>query len=806
MTRHRPSANDSAAPATHDGGPSATDAAEAWLGRIAPRAAAVAAPILAVLAVAVWWSGRNLAAHAGDAWLFEWRQPNARGVVGLALPVAAGLVAAAALGTWQAWRLSGIPDAGSRALRSMAWFTAIPFVLLYDDPQGRGALAAAAACAFCWLAAPRRGGADDAPSEAGGVRWHVVIAVVSTIAMGWVATQRYRAHWASLIDLGLLYELYDNPSGELLFAPTLGFSFLGEHFSLILVLLWPIVAVFRSPISLLWIQAAAVGVGGLVLHRLVVHRVGDHGLALAMMVAWFVNPWIQKAVLYDFHMDMLESPFLFGAALAMYCRRDAWLWVCCVALWCTKEDTFLYTSTIALFVAFELRRPKLAALLFGVGLLQAAIVFGVVLPALRPPNDPAFFSTTGSTEQYAFLTRYSHLGDSLSEIVKNVALNPFGWVGHLLSGRRLTSIVALLAGFGGLALVGRWGLIWLVPCLEMLLANPGRMSHLEFYYGAVVLPFAVLASIEGARRFRRSGTRVRVTAAVAVVAGSSALALTLPWSWLAPESAYPSFGTFERQAEIDAALEQIPEGARVSATGYLAVTLMSGRDVAMIPYRLDDAEWLVVDLQRPAWPSEPRTVQAHLRTMIDSGSWELLAADNLFFVARRLETPLSQDGLQAARAALLNAFTTFTLEAEQTELTHYLGAVRRDDSASDGAYLRVAASDARGAAHAHWGPYLNVPPGRYTVAFALRWRQGGRDATPDVPIAPLDVRFDRPEVVVVRDVLPAELSATAWTHISLDVEIPDDAARCEPRVYYPDMGTLDIDAIHWAPVTETGAP
>ena len=797
------------------------------------------AVLCAVVGVAVWWAGRGLDAAGAAAWLSGWTTRGNAPLVALAAPTAIAIVAAV-VGV-AAWMHGGTRNALGVASRGAIWLAAMPTLLLIDDPMARGVFASTALVAFAWLqgravwphgrAAQPNATPEPAQTHAPWSRsWraygHWVLAGICLLTLGGFAQARHDAHWTSLIDLGLFFEQYHNAEGRLLYAPTLGMSFLGEHFSPILVLLWPILKLWPDPSALLWIQALAITGAGLVLHRLAVERTGNLIFAQVLLVAWCLNPWVQQAAFYDFHMDLLESPLLFGACLAAMTRKNALMWVCAIGLWLTKEDTFIYTSAIAAWLLLQPGRRRLGAALFAVGLLQAGVLLSTVLPALRPPHDPSFFSTTGATESYAFLGRYSHLGSTPGEIVGKLVTNPFYVVSHVLSGQRLARVVSLLVGFGGLALAGRWRWLWLLPAGEMLVANAGPMSHFHFYYGAVIVPFAAIAAVEGFRALGGESTaarqlRMRQRRAIVAVALGAGLALFVhPSSGFAPETAFQDYARSDRQERIDEALRQIPSGESVAATGYLSVRLQRDHHTTMLPFGVDDADWIVVDLQRPAWPSNIAAVQGLVRRMLGSGDWVLHPNDiPLFFVAQRTPpaTELPRDGTEGRTA--LNAwdqgFSDFTLEAELSESTHYRGRFAGDETASNGRHLAVAAADSRGPGHALWGPYVNLRPTRYAVTFSLRWAPGGRVASADTVVATIDVHCAS-GVAAHRDLTAGMLDADSsdaprsesttgdWSHWTLDVDLQRNARGCESRVYYHDYGTLDVDAVHWVLAADAG--
>jgi len=646
------------------------------------------------------------------------------------------------------------------------------------------------------------------------VRRLAALACVAAAAFLWAgALRRHEAHWSSLIDLGLFYELFDNADGALLWAPSIGQSFLGEHFSPVLVLLTPIVRLIGGPEALLVIQALALALSGWFLYLWAEGRTRAPIVALAVAMAWLLSPFVQNAAFYDFHMDMLEPAMLFGLLLALDRKRPVLVVLAALGLWLTKEDTWIYTAVVAVWALTDrtLADLRMRRLMLGVGaagLVVGALLLFVVLPALRAPHDPSVFSTTGPSETYAFIGRYSHLGGSLSGILSTLLTNPLYVLEHLVTGPRLGNLLVLFIAFSGVAWAARWGLLLLVPALEMLLGNPGLMSSFNFYYGAVAFMFAPLAAVVGAGNLlaRAPGEPARAFGrvtpgrlATAIVAVTLGLVSWHPSSLLARASRYPSFSHTPHHAAAQALVERVPPGAKVSATGYLAVHLQPGRDVRMFPYLADEADWILVDLQRPAWPLSRSDVTARLLRALGKGFGVEVASDGLVLLRRGLTRPEGRAELEAMLARP-------RVEAELSEETGFVSGAHDDEDASNGGFLRASPDAARGPDYLLYGPFARVEAGAYRMTYRLRWAPWGVLSSPGSALGPapdkvaatIDVVVDRGRKRrASRDLTVAELAADAatWRDFTLDVRLEPGDNDLEMRVFWHGVGRLDVDVV-----------
>ncbi len=79
----------------------------------------------------------------------------------------------------------------------------------------------------------------------------------------------------------------------------------GNHIAPDLILMVPLYAIFQSPLTLLFIQAAVLSVTGLVLFIVARELIKDNKLALLLSIAYFLNPGIHGMFIFDFHAESL---------------------------------------------------------------------------------------------------------------------------------------------------------------------------------------------------------------------------------------------------------------------------------------------------------------------------------------------------------------------------------------------------------------------------------------------------------------------------------------------------------------------
>jgi len=100
----------------------------------------------------------------------------------------------------------------------------------------------------------------------------------------------------------------------------IGYSFLDVHFSPTLFLLLPIYAVYPSPTTLLIAQSVIVALGALPIYWLG-RWLGRENLGALFALAYLMNPLVQGANSFDFHMETLFMPLALYATYALLTRK-----------------------------------------------------------------------------------------------------------------------------------------------------------------------------------------------------------------------------------------------------------------------------------------------------------------------------------------------------------------------------------------------------------------------------------------------------------------------------------------------------
>ncbi len=638
-----------------------------------------------------------------------------------------------------------------------------PLLLFVDDLVSRiylyAALVAAVAGAVAYRGLPAAGG-DERRSP-----WPRRLALVAAVgAATWyftLALLQHAAYWSSFFDLGMFAEaLRSTIHGDgILWTPHFGMTFLAEHFSPILLLLTPLYAIVQDPMTLQLVQSLTMAGTGYLIFVLAEETLEDGWLALAFAVSYLLLPSTFLSQWHGFKMDLLEPPMIVGAVLAVRRGNRRWFLLLIALLWATKEDTCIPTALLGLWAWSAHGWRRVGPAVIAASVAYGVVLFAWVLPAYALFQEPGTYMVDFSRDLYKFSRHFFHLGPNLAEAMWNAVANPLYTLGYLFSEQRMGSVLLLLGPCAFLALAGGWrNLLLLVPSLEMLLANFGYMYMLDVYYSCVPMALAYPAAIFGLAavlaRVRRSERLLaldvprRVRAAAAAYLGAAVLLLLNlePHSPVAPVNARPAYLQTPRTRLLDEMIAAIPEDVPVAATGYAAIHLTNRARLAQLPFGLERAQWVLIDLYRPPWPfpNGLATLVPFTRRILDTREWGVVRSERGVFLLRR-------GAPKTLNARALGQLDEPDLEAEEWEQSAYANLGFQDPSCSNGAALRVTPADRRGPGKLMSGPGYPLSAGTYRATFRLAASRAAYEA-PGRLVATLDVAAGG-EPVAIRDLI-----------------------------------------------------
>ncbi|MBD2488952.1 DUF2079 domain-containing protein [Aulosira sp. FACHB-615] len=300
---------------------------------------------------------------------------------------------------------------------------------------------------------------------------------------------RHNLFQSASADLGIFDQVvYLISQGEKPISSLLGFHILGDHAAWLWYPLGLLYKIYPDVHWLFAVQSVVLSSGALPIALLGKQAGLKKEISLAVAIAYLLYPLLFNINLYDFHLDVIIPSAILWATWA---ARNRKYWLFCGSIIIVLGCKAVFALTIAAMgiwlIFFEKRRLYGLTALLG-GISWFAIATQVIIPY--------FGGSAASLERH--IHRYSHLGNSFSEIAKNLFFSPGLFFHNLFSLENLFYLFLLVIPVvWGLSLSSMAPLVGAIPCLGInLLADSLQQKDLFFQYSLPIVPFMFLAVMQ----------------------------------------------------------------------------------------------------------------------------------------------------------------------------------------------------------------------------------------------------------------------------------------------------------------------
>jgi uncharacterized membrane protein len=360
------------------------------------------------------------------------------------------------------------------------------------------------------------------------------------------------------------------------FAPV---SYLGVHFSPLLVLTAPIGRLLPEPSLLVVLNTVPLTLSGPAAYLFLSALLAGlpAGRLLSAIIAAPMPVWagVQEAASAGFHPEVLALPLALLAARAAVTGSPWTMWPLSFVVLTAKEDQ-LYTVLLIALLAVTVgndRMRRQGSILALAAIVYGAAVLGLAMPLIRHGQ----YVDTGG--YYSWLL-HPGLGAVVSSVVR-----PEPWLSGL----------GLLAAVGFLPLLRPpWLAVLLPPFVADLLSHHFPQDNIRLHYTLILILPLLIAAGMGARRVLPLMGQVRPRLiALALLPLASGL-------WLGPlppalNRAVPDpYDRPSASARLAAAASQVPPTAPVAADDGLLPAFAARADIQVFPRSRDDM-YVIVD-------------------------------------------------------------------------------------------------------------------------------------------------------------------------------------------------------------------
>ncbi len=290
---------------------------------------------------------------------------------------------------------------------------------------------------------------------------------------------------------------------------------IADHFAPLVLVLVPLAAILPIFPMLCVVSAISLGLAIPLTWRLAMKYTGSPLTAAVFSLAVFLYPPLtteNSSFTYGFQTEHLSVPILLAALYYLPMNREySWTdWtklagLLFVAL-LSRETVALPVLLCGMYVLWRTRSWRYSLPLIITALLWGWAIPNVVVPWLR------------GGEYYLIGYYYSKLGESLGDVLVNVATHPWILLQRLAHPQALFFLVIMILPLGGSALA-RLDLLAIGSATFFFLLIADSLHFLSYnqHYKCTILPIVILASVAGyptveawlARRFQTDLTMAR---------------------------------------------------------------------------------------------------------------------------------------------------------------------------------------------------------------------------------------------------------------------------------------------------------
>jgi uncharacterized membrane protein len=402
-----------------------------------------------------------------------------------------------------------------------------------------------------------------------------------------------------------------------------GLHILGDHAALIIYPLAWFYKIYPDIHWLFFIQAFSLAFAVLPLWYLCQTLSLRESQIKTVSLAYLLYPAIFNVNLFDFHPEVIAVPAIFGAILAVKLDKLWWFVAAIILILSCKAVLALTVVGMGLWLSVS-RRYKYAIIAIVLGCGWFAIATQIIIP-------------TFSGTEAAAVDRYGYLGDSVLDIIKNLAIKPNLVLDKIFSISTLGYLLLITVPLW-------WGLFtphWMpiIGALPILLINILSVSpaqrNLVHQYSLPIIPWLFLIVIMAMNRNQIWFPSQRNISIWSVVA----------WFALAK---YGYFGsiylqTWDTWGATRNAIARVSDRQGVLTTTDIAPHLthrsLVGLTTTDLNYEeLEKFKYILLNLRHPGWGSSPEIARSIYVKLKQTSKFQLeFKQDDVFlFIKSRL--------------------------------------------------------------------------------------------------------------------------------------------------------------------------
>ncbi|MEM8779372.1 MAG: DUF2079 domain-containing protein [Cyanobacteria bacterium P01_G01_bin.49] len=433
---------------------------------------------------------------------------------------------------------------------------------------------------------------------------------ISVLVLFICASLRHWLFQSNALDLGWFDQsLYLISQGK---SPIVSFSedhILGDHAAFIFYPLALFYIIYPSVHWLFLIQALALSVAALPLWQLSKQAGLKDNLAWVMVGTYLLYPLIFNVNLFDFHSEVIALPVIFGSVLAARLNYFRLFVLGIIIILSCKAVLSLTVAAMGIWLLLCEKKKLSGSFALVLGVFWFVVTTQIIIPQF-------------SGDEVAAVGRYSFLGDSVTEIAKNLIFRPMIILSRIFTLKNLEYLVLLFVPIiWGLSPRYLSPLIPAIPALALnLLTDYQPQKDLVHQYSLPILPFlllSVMATLAAGKGLIRRPIYI------------------LSWSLITflALAKYSYFGSrYLDQLDTLSAMRQavnlVPAEVKVLTSPQISPHLTHRSLIKLAikdqePIDIQNFDFILLNTRYPSWPNSQDTVNNLVNQLQNNSSFQL---------------------------------------------------------------------------------------------------------------------------------------------------------------------------------------
>ncbi|NJD01037.1 MAG: DUF2079 domain-containing protein [Ruminiclostridium sp.] len=429
---------------------------------------------------------------------------------------------------------------------------------------------------------------------------------------------RYRSFGSSNFDFGIFAQVFEYLKTTGLPLSTTErdklLSHFAVHFSPIYYTILPGYLLFDTPEYLLVMQAILICSAVFPIFFICRHYRLNNMISLLISVTYLVYPGTISPAMFDFHENKFLTVLILWMIYFFEKKKPAPMYIFMILTLMVKEDAAIYILFLGLF--FMLVRKDFY---HGSIISISAIVYFIIVVTLMTKYGEGVMDNR--------FVAYLQEGErGLSNIVKNVVLNPAYFIKNIFTSEKLEFVLYMMMPLLFVPLVSKElkRLILLIPMILInLMALYPYQANIGYQYTYGVAAILFFMFIINLKDFKNK--YIIMICTISVFASFTLTITSVGNKVSYYRKAYMT--DKEKYAETERILEKIPSYASVTATTYMIPHLSKVKILYMYP-SLNQTEYFVLDARE-------RDTKAEIEKMLEENGYKMIGSGGIAYVYKK---------------------------------------------------------------------------------------------------------------------------------------------------------------------------